>query len=873
MEPPDWLLPEQIPSFRRALAALRRYRGALLADPVGSGKTFVALAVARELNRGTTACLVPATLLAQWQATAARLQTPVSLCSHEQVSRGRLPQSTGGLVLIDESHHFRNPATQRYRHLAPWLVNRPALLITGTPIVNRMSDLAHQLLLSVRDDALLPDGIPSLKVLLASCQPAEALGQLVLENDGLTDLRPRSRSWRSLPSREETAVLAHRSEPLDRLRLSRSVAIAALIRGVLLRALVSSPAALEGALRRYRHLLLHARDAMEAGRELDRAGLRSFTRSLGDQLIWWELLPAGEAHSEIELSDLEQLPDLITRARAAIEEPDSKLDRLRHMLEDGDSTIVFTAFRDTVRYLRDRLPELRPAWCTGERAGVGAATVSRDTVLGWFREATTNALVPRHLFVTDVAAEGLDLQRTARVVHYDLPWTPMRLLQREGRSVRYGSRHAEVEVVQFGLPPLLEGRLALEQSLARKAELPGKAGIGPAGHHVWRWRSNLARQFNHRDARPGVARVSSTTAGLLAGFSLHRLGESGTLSSSVLWLEEDGSWTDNPEQIGGRLEAAALQSTVVPMEAGELGDWLARLALPLRQRLTLTQSRRWISREPCGAARRAMARVQLLIRDAARWHQAERLRALEHALKFLAGGHTAGEALLIDGLSAASDRDFPALLARLPSPASEMAGVDIRLTGLVVFGPPSRPLGQEQVSHRGNRRAHRHGQDPGPDNSLSHSPPNGREPLGRTDAHDRTGNGVGGTDRHTETRRDQHGDPARGLGAEASKRPKPGDPSSHRLDDTPPPQRSTERNGGVRCHLDPERDLLGIGYIEEAQPTRFRREKVLGGNQQADDDSHRLLGVVSSVAQRVERCGNELQPSKGLVEGSGRKTS
>ena len=37
--PPAWLLPGQVRSFRRALAALERYKGALIADPVGSGKT------------------------------------------------------------------------------------------------------------------------------------------------------------------------------------------------------------------------------------------------------------------------------------------------------------------------------------------------------------------------------------------------------------------------------------------------------------------------------------------------------------------------------------------------------------------------------------------------------------------------------------------------------------------------------------------------------------------------------------------------------------------------------------------------------------------------------------------------------------------
>src|SRR5215210_4927281 len=40
---PAWLNPQQQRSFRRVAAAVRRYRGAMLADPVGSGKTFVAL--------------------------------------------------------------------------------------------------------------------------------------------------------------------------------------------------------------------------------------------------------------------------------------------------------------------------------------------------------------------------------------------------------------------------------------------------------------------------------------------------------------------------------------------------------------------------------------------------------------------------------------------------------------------------------------------------------------------------------------------------------------------------------------------------------------------------------------------------------------
>ena len=75
---PQWLLPEQRLSFRMTVAAVRRYRGALLADPVGSGKTYIALAVAAALNaRRSTVCLVPATLVGQWTEAGSRLQVPI----------------------------------------------------------------------------------------------------------------------------------------------------------------------------------------------------------------------------------------------------------------------------------------------------------------------------------------------------------------------------------------------------------------------------------------------------------------------------------------------------------------------------------------------------------------------------------------------------------------------------------------------------------------------------------------------------------------------------------------------------------------------------------------------------------------------------
>ncbi|MEP7226173.1 MAG: DEAD/DEAH box helicase, partial [Gemmatimonadales bacterium] len=640
---PRWLLPFQQRSFRRVLAALRRHRGAVLADPVGSGKTYVALAVAASFNHGSpTACLVPGTLRPQWEALAKRLGVPLVLCSHEQVSRGRLPERTRGLVIVDESHHFRNRQTRRYAHAARWLVNRPTLLVTATPIVNRLTDLGHQLLLAVRDDALVMDGVVSLRLLLASGHPDPALGQLVLENRSMVeDTRPRRVTMISSPRPEECGAVAGSVELLSELRLSSNSSIAALVRGVLLRAAGSSPAALVGALQRYRRLLLHARDAIQAGHSMERSALRRFTAELGDQLVWWEMMPCNEASSDLELVDLLALESIIPAATAALERKDAKLDRLRELLIEEKPALVFTASRDTVRYIRERLSDLRLAWCTGSRAGLATTLLPRRAVLGWFREGVNAGPAPLHLVVTDVAAEGLDLQRAARVVHYDLPWTPMRLEQREGRAVRLGSLHSEVEIVRFAPVPVLERSLRLEATLARKAILPIRAGLGTGGEHIWRWRTELAERYSEYDAVPGLAQVSSEHRGLLAGFALHRSGApKECLSSTIGWLDIEGTWTEAPELITDRLNSAADQTQPQIVDPEQLHRYLMLLAPLIRARLSITSGRRWLSPDPTPAARQVASRLGQLIGEAVRLRHHGLLLDLERMLAFVAGGHT-----------------------------------------------------------------------------------------------------------------------------------------------------------------------------------------------------------------------------------------
>lgn len=72
------------------------------------------------------------------------------------------------------------------------------------------------------------------------------------------------------------------------------------------------------------------------------------------------------------------------------------------------------------------------------------------------------------LFTTDVLAEGMNLQQAARIINYDLPWNPMRLVQRHGRIDRIGSTHKDVFITCIFPDRALEALLDLEGRIRRK---------------------------------------------------------------------------------------------------------------------------------------------------------------------------------------------------------------------------------------------------------------------------------------------------------------------------------------------------------------------------------------------------------------------
>ena len=520
---PPWLAPHQIPAADRLTAIIARHGGALLADEVGLGKSYIALAVALA-RKEPFALVVPAILLPQWRSLLGRFGVhDAPIITHEFLSNRPVslppvpPVPPVGFVVIDEAHRFRNPETNRYRALARMVVGRQVLLVTATPIHNRMADLLHLLRLFLRDHALAALGVPSLRAAAQRDDDTSlanaAVARLIVArsrarvqsgyNGGPVTLAfPRSSGESIRVGTASDAMLIDLIGGVARLRAGGSAA--PLLRLMLLRRLGSSMPAFRAALLRYDAYLDLATRATAEGRTLTaREFQRCFPRAAESdvQLILFPLLleqPAGPPGPPPQ-QPFAQDREIVARLRATVSRvvvSDPKAEALEQMLDARPGkTIVFTDAQPTVRYLMHRLRHRRVAAVFGKTGRFAAGDASRRQILEAFAPhaqgvgAPPAALATDVLIATDLVSEGLNLQDAERVVHYDLPWSPARLAQREGRIDRLGSSHGAISTITILPPQPLADAVSPPKSVRSVSPAPTGGWTGAISWPDWWLRS------------------------------------------------------------------------------------------------------------------------------------------------------------------------------------------------------------------------------------------------------------------------------------------------------------------------------------------------------------------------------------------------
>ncbi|WP_276302626.1 DEAD/DEAH box helicase [Halorussus lipolyticus] len=431
------LLEHQVDAAHRALFEMDGR--ALLADEVGLGKTIEVGMILKEMHYRRTddsvLILTPAQLAKQWQGELReKFGLPFvsnydsefeGFDAHDRViasidtaksdrHRAAVLGRDWDVLVMDEAHYVKNEDTDRYA-LVDGLTYDYAFFLTATPIQNELTDLYNVV-------SLLRPGLFGSRETFHRYFVDDGQETLVNREElqhRLNQVMIRNRRDDTDIDFTDRVIDTRRFEPTDaELGLYESVSDYVrsayddgsgqkLVLMLLQKEVVSSPAALEGTVR----------------------------KQLDDR--------TDPAHREKLDAILDRIDDIetVTKRRRLLD----IVAEAREHVEMG-RVIVFTQFRPTQRRVVETLAER--GYETHAFHG-GHSSQEKEEIIEAFRD-DGGVLVS-----TDAMNEGRNLQFCNVMVNYDLPWNPMTVEQRIGRIHRIG-QNREVYVFNMALRDTIE---------------------------------------------------------------------------------------------------------------------------------------------------------------------------------------------------------------------------------------------------------------------------------------------------------------------------------------------------------------------------------------------------------------------------------
>lgn len=155
-------------AVKKARKILARYDGVMIADSVGLGKTWIGKKLLEDYAyhlRQKALVICPASLRPMWTQELGEATISAQILSQEEIGRPEFdpePWMDADIILIDESHNFRNRNAQRYERLEAVIggnagrgrdgQRKKVILMTATPVSNDLLDLYTQLSLITQGD-------------------------------------------------------------------------------------------------------------------------------------------------------------------------------------------------------------------------------------------------------------------------------------------------------------------------------------------------------------------------------------------------------------------------------------------------------------------------------------------------------------------------------------------------------------------------------------------------------------------------------------------------------------------------------------------------------------------------------------------------
>lgn len=518
-------------AIMQAVSTLSDYGGVFISDVVGLGKTFIGAGLLKQLGQRAL-ILSPAGLTEMWERFVENFGVDAQVLSQGMLYRGVFdeqshlyPYRDRPVVLIDESHNFRNDDTEKYKELLPFLNGKKVILMTATPQNTSVWNIYHQIkLFHQSEENIFPVEGTSLYTLFRQADNDEFKLQELLKyilirrtrahiqayyqaeddvNLVFPQRRPETVAYdigdlyadlydRILDLLNQLTYARYNLWPYVRsgkqqahpyIDLRRVMGTLHIFHKIsLFRRLESSIAAfrqsVDNLLRVHRRFLsiIEEQNIIPAGEEIQDRIYRYDKQQLADYL---EAMPeqpyrSEDFHLDRLTDDLRHDIQVLEAIQAhlqtipATRDPkyDAMVRQIQALQEETPKVLIFSEFADTVAYLYNRLSQ--------DFQRVGMATGSTDNLLdriGAFAPQANQYHGERRIDImvaTDVLSEGHNLQDCSAIVNYDLHWNPVRLIQRAGRVDRIGSEADVIHVRNFLPVDRVEEEINIRKILKRR---------------------------------------------------------------------------------------------------------------------------------------------------------------------------------------------------------------------------------------------------------------------------------------------------------------------------------------------------------------------------------------------------------------------
>ncbi|MCF7838474.1 MAG: DISARM system SNF2-like helicase DrmD [Candidatus Marinimicrobia bacterium] len=420
------------------------------------------------------------------------------------------------LLILDEAHNVAPPGRGKYaldslrttaiRVLAPYFEHR--LFLTATP--HNGYPESFSALLELLDNQRFARAIPPNRTQLEAVMVRRMKSELELKWDGCRRFAKRDVKCIEVPYTEDERRVHRALQEYAKLRTERAsttgqrYAVEFVLK-LLKKRLFSSPAAFATTLAKHRASM------GAVGKDPESKAWRRQVEEADDD-FWNDenrddaeeaALETASRHSGALVAEekklLSELSGYATRADCMADSKSRKLvDWLKQELKphgewSDERVIIFTEYRATQKWLFNLLAAEGLAESNRLMMMYGGMQLDdREKVKAAFQAHPSKSPV-RILLATDAASEGLNLQNHCwRLIHYEIPWNPNRMEQRNGRVDRHGQKNDEVHVFHFvsagfeqgkaaGWPGELEGDLEFLMRAVLKVEtiredLMGKVG-------------------------------------------------------------------------------------------------------------------------------------------------------------------------------------------------------------------------------------------------------------------------------------------------------------------------------------------------------------------------------------------------------------